>query len=470
MVVLASWSGGAPPTVVGDVTVASPGSAFWGSDHLVVGDTAAAAHARFDVAPTPTLALRYYFTTPAAWASASVNVLAVRATVGSIMLGAAVAGSAVPGQFRVTKTGGGVVQQTPGGALQTSTGYRFELRLDTATGDASYGLYPLGSVVPVWEGSATAVPEWNAPVIRVDVGRVNSSPTLQPWAIGHVVLDSDATQFVGKHAGDVSGGGGEQPSDDFPFLFDGTFADGDEPLLNGGGVGSHGQERLLVRASDPGFWPGPGSLEVNQGEGSTAFAQYTLAPKVNRLHLVVWAVLPAWASAGWAIATLRPSTTSVAATITLSGSGQPGQARLLRDGGLAVSTAPLHTLVAGGLYRFELLYDGPASRARLGVFSAQTATPIWETGWQTHPTFSEQIEFVQLGRVTQAPVVDSFKIGRWYGSGVLPDEGATGSPWLGYDAAVEGLPRDELWDGTQLLPLDPVAQYWNGSSLQPLQG
>lgn len=459
--VLASWSGGAAPTVVGAVSVA-PGSVFWGSDALAIGSSAAAAYAQFDFASTTTVALRVYFTTPSAWAASSTVVAGLRTPGYVLALGIAVAGTGAPGQLRITRPAG-TVASSAAGLLALDTRYRVEVRYDAAGGDATYAVWAIGGTVPLWEGTTTGITDWQVAINRVDVGRVQSTPTLPTWHAAHIVVESNAAAYIGPHASDTPTD--PEPPAGFLVEFDGTYLEGDPPAQVGAGVGSHGRQRLTVAASDPGLWPGPGSLTVDQGN-APAYVQYDLPEAAPVLHVVAWLRIPdAWAASAWGAVTLRPNPGTIAATITISGAAQPGQVRLTSGDGVTVVTSARNTLTAGGLYRFELLYDSTGGRARAAAFLPQTHLPLWDSGWQTAAAYSASVAALQLGRVTTVPEVGALKYGRWYAQSALPAGSAT---WYGYRSDIEGRPLERMWTGTELVPLGSVAQLWTGTELLPL--
>ena len=198
---IASWSGGALPTVSGTVTV-DAAVGVPSAPALKIGNDASAAYARFDFAAQPQVAARAYIRTPASWSSSAATILALRPTSSTIAVGVALTGTASPGRVRLTTTGGTIIAESPA-ILSVSTDYRIEVRYNSGTNTSVLAVYALGQDVPAWSSGPIAHASLTSTITRVDVGRVNNSPTVPEWWVDNIdVLDGSGGP-VGRHATDA---------------------------------------------------------------------------------------------------------------------------------------------------------------------------------------------------------------------------------------------------------------------------
>lgn len=114
-----------------------------------------------------------------------------------------------------------------------------------------------------------------------------------------------------------------------------------------------------------------------------------------------------WASASYAVVTLRPSGSTQSLSATLSGSGQPGQMRLTQAG-TALAQSPSNTLALNTWYRLEWAYVPADSAGRVEVFVMGSDVPLWSSGWHTNASFAQSTANVQIGRVGVSPPVTNW--------------------------------------------------------------
>lgn len=450
MAILASWSGGALPTVVGDVTLASGVSPVDASatPSLQVASSAAAAFARFEFGSVTSVAARAYFRTPAAWASSACNILVLRVSASSIATGLAVSGTGAPGQLRLIGAGGTIFAQSPNNTLQPSTDYEVSIQL-LSTGQLEARLRLVGSPDPAW--SAVIDPATSGlagtSVFRAEFGRPNSTPALGPfWLDDIVVTDGDfpapsALEYIEEP---------EEPEE--PEEFPLSWTTGAAPSNFGGGVA------VVAGGLTPDV---SGVLRFEQAEGSACYTEWDLLGREQGLLCIraYFCTPSSWASSAWGLINLRPTPSTLVASLTISGAGQPGQIRLSGTGGANLAVAPNNTIALSSWYRLEMQYDAAQTRARVAVFAFNSVEPMWESGWVANAGFSELIRLVQIGRVTLSPVVAPFGVDE-----IIIDN--TAKPdWIGRSANEAGY-EFTYWDGSTQTPV--TLTYWNGSAETPL--
>ena len=394
MVTLFSWDGGALPTTVGDVSLdaangvpTAPGITIEASD--------LAAFARWDIASTGVLALRFYFSTPTAWPSSSYTLAMFRHTNASYTVGLSISGSGSPGQFRLIRTGGATILASPSNTLQVGTQYRAELQYDVSGNRARAAVFEMSNNLPLWEsGWQVDATYWINQIMRVEVGRPNNSPNSFPFLIDSLMATDQVTDYIGRHAND--GGSGPPPDPNFPM----EWSDGALPTVSGN-----------VTVDSTWGHPTQPSLKFTQLSGESAYVNMQHNVPIMEVAARCYMRMPSsWASGAWGLITLRPTAASVGVALTLSGGGQPGQIRLSRVGGATVVQSTSNTLSLNALYRFELRYNANFQQARAAVFGQGSDIAIWDSGWQTHTDFANPMEFTQFGRVTANPTVPAFNL------------------------------------------------------------
>ena len=195
------WSGGALPTVAGDVTV-DPTSIV-NSESLKIANTASAANARFEIVAASKVAMRFYIRTPSAWPSASVTIAGFRPTTSSLATSINLTGSGSPGRLRLSAPGGVTLEESPQNTLLVSTDYRVELRYDTTTKAAALAIYPMNENVAVWSSGRIVNDNFSLPIIRADIGRLNNTPVVNDFYLDGIQIVSGYAGAIGRHAGDT---------------------------------------------------------------------------------------------------------------------------------------------------------------------------------------------------------------------------------------------------------------------------
>lgn len=161
-----------------------------------------------------------------------------------------------------------------------------------------------------------------------------------------------------------------------------------------GGIGNDGEMLSFVQASS---------------EASSVRFSLTSAPP-GGVAVRFYAKTPeSWTSASFNIVSVRSSSFGNIATISITGSGQPGRTRLTRTGGTTVVQSPASTIENSTWYRFEIQVDHVASRARAAVFSTSDVL-IWDSGWQEHENFLVETAYVEVGNSNTSPTVPPFDV------------------------------------------------------------
>ena len=188
MTILASWASGALPAVTGDVT-SDPAVGVPTIPALKIASTATTAYARWTIASQDYIATSFYIRTPTTWPTTSVNIAAFRPTGGTISLGLALSGSGAPGQLRVTKSSGNILN-SPAGTLAVATDYYVEVTYNAATTTATARVRPAGSAAWLWSNSVTDA-ALSTPVVHVDYGRVNTTPLTPDFWLDSITVATD---------------------------------------------------------------------------------------------------------------------------------------------------------------------------------------------------------------------------------------------------------------------------------------
>lgn len=445
MVTLHSWeTGPLPDTVIGDITLDTE-YGIPTAPSIKVGATSGAAVSRWLVDDEPTIGLRTYFRTPSAWPSSSCNLVSFRPDGGSQTMVLAIAGTGAPGQFRMIRLGGTVVASSANGLLTVDTVYRVEGRYDAANGRARSSIWTYGGIDPIWDSGWVEHLDFTTNLNRLEIGRPNATPLIE-YNYDSVLIVDDVSTNLPRHAGDTPI---EIPPTSYPITWDSDLDTSGS--LTGGAV------------TDPltGLPTSPAVL-IPEAEGASNL-EFTVDPAGVVAARWYFTTPEVWPSVSYNLGQLRQGAT-VIASYTISGSGQPGQIRLVKVGGAVLASAPQSTISVGTAYRAEIQYDKPNTRARVAVFRVGRDNPTWTSNWITDATFVTDVDGIYVGRINPNPVVGDFHIDSIELSDEVDD-------WIGRHAddsfAVGPTGTFKVWNGTSLVPVNSVS-IWNGTSLVPV--
>lgn len=487
MPVVAEWDSGstatAGATMVGGATVLTNNRMGMGdSVSFPAGTTAAYLRLPLVTGAYDTFYGTFYFRTPTEWPSAAASIVAFRPSNAVMAYGFSIAGTGSPGQFRVVATGGTTIQSSPTGTLQLDTVYRVNFWLTgTTTGDRtiSGSLYQFGSVEELWAYSGSIPSASQTALIQVDFGKINNTPSTTEFGIDAITIGDDPTPVFEPHPDDpASAVVPEEPEDpEEPEQFFGFTGDiNDTSMLVGTdisvapGAGLQGSNTQVEN----------GSYVVSQTSG-VGYLQHLPSPAAETVVTQVYfRVYDAWPSASFGLITLRFEPATVLCALTISGAGQPGQGRLTGPGGATIQQSANNTLSVDTWYRGELQYDKTTGKARAGIFAMGTDVPLWSSDWQAHASFTQSISHVQIGRVTNSPVVSGLELEEAYGVYGIQDP-----DWIGRYIDIDPLPPEptydlNIWDGTELLAVSTQDQngdfysindffIWDGATLRPFR-
>lgn len=198
-----TWDGGALPTVVGSVVV-NNSIGIVNADSLEIVNDAAAASARFALAsPASELAFRFYLRTPSAWPASACTLAGLRPTPSTLSASITLTGTSSPGRLRLTTVGGTMVAETPANTLALSSNYRVELRYNASTSSAYLNLFDMGENVSKFSSGQKVDANFALPVERIDIGRLNATPAVNPFYFDGVQIVTGATRIIGRHDGDT---------------------------------------------------------------------------------------------------------------------------------------------------------------------------------------------------------------------------------------------------------------------------
>ncbi len=184
-----------------------------------------------------------------------------------------------------------------------------------------------------------------------------------------------------------------------------------------------------------------------------------------------YAAIPAsWASASWTLAELAGS--PLTARINLSGSGSPGQARLVNGAGSQVANSPGSTVALTTLYRVEVQVDRTAATSRLAVFPLLSDTALYDSGAIATSTGTTDPTLLRIGRVSAGVTVADLAISRikavdsvgsWIGRHPADTAGDPGTLGIWDGTAIQDLEILGVWDGTSsILPAEALG-VWDGT-------
>lgn len=229
-----------------------------------------------------------------------------------------------------------------------------------------------------------------------------------------------------------------------------SWDSGTLPALHGGGA-------MTLDAGD-GFPTAP-AIKIEQNASAAAAALFSFAA-TSDVAVRAYFKMPAPGSASQVLVATNVGAGNPSARFAIGGTGQPGQARLAKDGAtLAQSSAGL--LTTGTWYRIELQHDGDPGRARAAVFPVASTTPIWDSGWMTDAAFaSSALDRVRVGSFNANPRLTAYLIDSITGSDDI-------SQWIGPHAG--DTPASaftvSIWDGTNEIPAE--ASIWDGATETP---
>lgn len=202
---------------------------------------------------------------------------------------------------------------------------------------------------------------------------------------------------------------------------------------------------------------------------STISSIFFTTPQTPQFTVRWYAEMPAsWASASFSMF-LSWAAGSFTSRINLSGTGSPGQYRLLRSGGVQVAASASNTLQTSTTYRFEYQVDGTNQTVRGAVFSLGSDTPLYDSGLissTTTSTVSTRFYFGRgaTGAAAPADLLDQRlshikgigTVGAWIGRHASDVVTSTAPELLGIwnGSTVESAELLGVWDGTAIESLE----------------
>lgn len=201
--ILGQWDSGALPTVMGSgVSYVSNGG--WDGRPAIQFSQpeGVISQVRFQFSAATSLALRAYVQMPTTWSSSGQPIIVARPN-GIDMSGRmTLAGTAAPGQVRLTDTTGGVTAaSSSNGTVSASQWYRFELQFNGASGQARTAVFALGSDTPLWS-SGWVTNDFTMPAIYAEFGPGWGGTTLPQIRMTNLLVTDDVNAWIGRAAGD----------------------------------------------------------------------------------------------------------------------------------------------------------------------------------------------------------------------------------------------------------------------------
>ncbi len=421
-----SWDGGAFPAVVG----AAP--ALSGSD--VVFPTGSVISAfQWATTDTAALSMRFYFETPASWASLASEILSTYHD-NTKLAGISLTGSFSPGQLRFI-LGATTIANTPPDTLALATRYRVECQVDNANSTLRGAVFAMGTDTPVYDTGLMTSQAIGGDVNAVLIGRTYAVSDLADLKVGHIYCRGNAGAWIGRHNSDTLA-----ETETVLFSWDGgAFPSvvGDAPTLSG---------------SDAVFPSGSTSSALRWDVAPTA--DYTVR---------FYATMPtAWASSSGSM--FMAQTTNGAANVArlnISGTAAPGQARFLRLASLAGQNSPSNTLITTTRYRFEYQVSNTNATLRGAVFAMGSDVSLYDTGLLTGQTLGYNSVRFLFGQVMMPADFGSLSIGH------IKAIAGVGT-WVGRhssDTLVTYTPELlGVWNGSSVTPAE-ILGVWDGSSV-----
>lgn len=199
--------------------------------------------------------------------------------------------------------------------------------------------------------------------------------------------------------------------------------------------------------------PTPPSLKILSGATSATGWIPTFAAQTTLTARTYIRTPSEWPSQAFTVLAMRSSGSVSNAVCNISGTGAPGQIRLVKGTGTTVVASPNGTVLPDTSYRIELQYNSVLGTSCLSLFAMGSDTPIWSSGNRTETDFQTPIDRVAWGKTNNSPVINS----NWWVDSLLVHDSYN---LVGRDAG-------DLY----IAPPDPPAptgkvQRWNGTSLQ----
>ena len=170
-------------------------------------------------------------------------------------------------------------------------------------------------------------------------------------------------------------------------------------------------------------FPSPASVRLEQAADNAVATQWSFGA-LSTVSVRFYMLTPtSWHSSGNLMVAAHRTAAGARSHVRLSGASARTVC-LCRQGGVLLAESPADTLSLNTWYRVELQQDSSLQRARCAVFNTGSDTPLWDSDWQTHSDFSEDISSVLLGTSLTTPVGNPYNI-----DSVLI-VGAVG-PWIG---------------------------------------
>lgn len=180
------------------------------------------------------------------------------------------------------------------------------------------------------------------------------------------------------------------------------------------------------------------SILFTQTSGSASLVRWDFAEEETELNVAarVYFRTPAtWPSASFNVLVFNNAASGMIAGVAFSGTGGPGQFRLLRTGGSTVASSATGAIATSTWYRVELQMKGTATQARAAIFPADSNTPIWSSAWETHADFGVAVRRVSVGSVNSTPTV---------------------APFSADEILIAALPAPDAWLGAPPITATPV--------------
>ena len=203
MAILGQWDSGTLPTIVGDgVSYVSNGG--WDGRPAIQFNQPAGvvSQVRFQFGAVANLAMRTYIQMPTAWSSSGQPIIMARPSLANTTGRTTLAGTAAPGQVRLTdRTGGVTAASSSNGLVGAEQWYRLELQFNGASGQGRTAVFPLGSDIPLWN-SGWVTNDFTMPAIYAEFGPGWSGTTLAQIRMTNLLVTDDISNWIGRAEGD----------------------------------------------------------------------------------------------------------------------------------------------------------------------------------------------------------------------------------------------------------------------------
>ena len=156
-------------------------------------------------------------------------------------------------------------------------------------------------------------------------------------------------------------------------------------------------------------WNNGPAIRFDQESGKSSQVRFEFTSRQNVAIRVYLQTPASWASGAEALVIARSSSTTNIGQAVISGTGAPGQLRLLKaDPATNAATSSNSTIINSTWYRFELLIDQINGRGRMGVFPLQCDVAVWDSGWQTND-FGTSTYRVEIGPAYTSPTMGTVR-------------------------------------------------------------